>query len=51
MVNGLVLQTVLPELKVTNKTAITPFTHLRPNMPRKMVLIKTNIETALTINC
>lgn len=46
--NGLVLQTVLGELKATNKTAITPFTHLAAKYAAKNGLNKTNIETALT---
>ena len=47
-VNGLVLQTVLPELKATNKTAITPFTHLAAKYAEDKGFNKTNIETALT---
>lgn len=47
-VNGLVLQTVLPELKATNKTAITPFTHLAAKYAEGKGFNKTNIETALT---
>ncbi|MCB1657086.1 MAG: hypothetical protein KDI39_02555 [Pseudomonadales bacterium] len=46
--NGLVLQTVLGELKTTNKTAITPFTHLAAKFAEKNGFNKTNIEIALT---
>ena len=46
--NGLVLQTVLGELKATNKTAITPFTHLAAKFAEGKGFNKTNIETALT---
>ena len=46
--NGLVLQTVLPELKATNKTTITPFTHLAAKYAEKNGFNKANIEAALT---
>lgn len=46
--NGLVLQTVLPELKTTNKTAITPFTHLAAKYAEQKGFNKANIEIALT---
>jgi hypothetical protein len=46
--NGLVLQTVLGELKATNKTAITPFTHLAAKYAEKNGFNKANIEAALT---
>lgn len=46
--NGLVLQTILPELKATNKTAITPFTHLAAKYAEKNGFNKANIEVALT---
>ncbi len=46
--NGLTLQTVLGELKATNKTAITPFTHLAAKYAEGKGFNKTNIETALT---
>ena len=45
---GLILQTVLPELKATNKTAITPFTHLASKYAEKNSYNKANIEAALT---
>jgi hypothetical protein len=45
---GLSLQTVLPELKATNKTAITPFTHLAAKYAEKKGYNKANIEAALT---
>jgi len=47
-VNGLVLQSVISELKTTNKTTITPFTHLAAKYAAKNGLNKTSIETALT---
>lgn len=46
--NGLVLQTVLPELKTTNKTAITPFTHLAAKYAEQKGFNKASIEIALT---
>ena len=46
--SGLVLQTILPELKATNKTAITPFTHLAAKYAEKNGFNKANIEAALT---
>ncbi|MCP5176507.1 MAG: hypothetical protein H6997_03005 [Moraxellaceae bacterium] len=48
--NGLVLQTVLGELKANNKTAITPFTHLATKFAESKGggFNKTNIEIALT---
>lgn len=45
---GLILQTVLPELKATNKTAITPFTHLAAKYAEQKGYNKANIEAALT---
>lgn len=45
---GLTLQTVLPELKATNKTAITPFTHLAAKYAEQKGYNKANIEAALT---
>ena len=47
-ISGLTLQTVLPELKASNKTAITPFTHLAAQYAAKNGLNKSNIEAALT---
>ena len=44
---GLILQTVLPELKATNKTAITPFTHLAAKYAEQKGYNKANIEAAL----
>lgn len=46
--SGLTLQTVLSELKTTNKTAITPFTHLAAKYATQKGLNKANIEAALT---
>ncbi len=46
---GLSLQTVLSELKATNKTAITPFTHLAAKYAEKKGgFNKANIEAALS---
>lgn len=45
---GLILQTVLPELKAANKTAITPFTHLAAKYAEQKGYNKANIEAALT---
>lgn len=45
---SLTLQSVLPELKATNKTAITPFTHLASKYAEKNGYNKANIEAALT---
>jgi len=45
---GLTLQTVLSELKATNKTAITPFTHLAAKYAEQKGYNKANIEAALT---
>lgn len=45
---GLTLQTILPELKANNKTAITPFTHLASQYAAQKGYNKANIEAALS---